>query len=38
MSILDEKIEKAKTIAILGHMNADGDCMGIQIKNLKYMF
>ena len=37
MSILDEKIEKAKTIAILGHMNADGDCMGSELGVYNYI-
>ena len=37
MSILDEKIEKAKTITILGHMNADGDCIGSELGVYNYI-
>lgn len=37
MSILDDKIERVKTIAILGHMNADGDCIGSQLGVYNYI-
>lgn len=37
MSILDDKISSAKTIAILGHMNADGDCMGSELGVYNYI-
>ena len=37
MSILDDKIKNAKTIAILGHMNADGDCMGSELSVYNYI-
>lgn len=37
MSILDKKIEEAKTICILGHKNPDGDCIGSTLSLYNYI-
>lgn len=37
MSILDERIDKAKTICILGHQNPDGDCIGSTLAIYNYI-
>ena len=37
MTLLDEKIEKAKTICILGHKNPDGDCIGSSLAIYNYI-
>ena len=37
MSEFDEKIEKAKTICILGHDNIDGDCIGAILATYNYI-
>lgn len=37
MNILDERIEKAKTIVILGHQNPDGDCIGSALAIYNYI-
>lgn len=37
MSILDEKIEKASNICILGHTNPDGDCIGSVLSIYNYI-
>lgn len=37
MSILDEKIEKAYKICILGHTNPDGDCIGSVLSIYNYI-
>ena len=37
MSILDEKIEKANSICLLGHINPDGDCIGATLSIYNYI-
>ena len=37
MNIFEEKIEKAKTICILGHQNPDGDCIGSTLAIYNYI-
>lgn len=37
MSILDEKIKKANTISIMGHINPDGDCLGSTLALYNYI-
>ena len=37
MGILDEKIENANTICILGHKNPDGDCIGATLSIYNYI-
>ncbi|MCQ2610040.1 MAG: DHH family phosphoesterase, partial [Lachnospiraceae bacterium] len=37
MNILNEKIEKADSIVILGHMNPDGDCLGSTLSIYNYI-
>lgn len=37
MSILDEKIERAKNICLLGHINPDGDCIGSTLSIYNYI-
>lgn len=37
MGIFDERIEKAKTICILGHQTPDGDCIGSALAIYKYI-
>ena len=37
MNLLNEKIDKAKTICILGHINPDGDCIGSTLGLYNYI-
>ena len=37
MNIFEEKIEKAKTICIIGHQNPDGDCIGATLAIYNYI-
>lgn len=37
MSILDDKINKAKSISITGHINPDGDCLGSTLALYNYI-
>ena len=37
MSILDERIEKANTICIIGHQHPDGDCIGATLSIYNYI-
>lgn len=37
MTLLDERIEKANTICILGHQNPDGDCIGATLAIYNYI-
>ena len=37
MSILDERIEKANAICIIGHQNPDGDCIGAALAVYNYI-
>lgn len=37
MSILDEKIKKANSISIMGHINPDGDCLGSTLALYNYI-
>lgn len=37
MNVLNEKISKAKTICLLGHINPDGDCIGSTLGIYNYI-
>lgn len=37
MSILDEKVKKAESICIVGHINPDGDCIGAVLSIYNYI-
>ena len=37
MSVLDKKLEGVKSVAILGHVRPDGDCIGSCLGLLDYL-